>query len=131
MAKIIVTGSCVVLKTIKLETLKKLEKYAPEALCKRDDKEKKELIFKVGVASEGTGSIAGKGVFFAPITHDSEGLATVTLAIPSSVHDAKEWAVETLAHAYKELTSMETAMSAASTKVDADKKAMLEKITVK
>lgn len=129
MANIIIAGSSAVLKTsIKLETLKKLEKYAPEALCKRDDKER--LTFKVGVASEGTGTIAEKGVFFAPVTHDSEGRATVTLAIPTSVKDAKEWAAETLAHVYNELASMEAAMGTASTKVDEDKKAMLEKITV-
>lgn len=131
MANIIIAGSSAVLKSsIKLDTLKKLEKYAPAALCKRDEKEKKELIFKVGVASEGTGSIAGKGIFFAPVTHDTEGRATVTLPIPSNVTDAKEWAAETLAHVYNELTSMEASMSAASTKVDEDKKAMLEKITV-
>lgn len=128
MANIIIAGSSAVLKSIKLDTLKKLEKYAPEALCKRDDKER--LTFKVGVASEGTGTIAEKGVFFAPITHDAEGRATVTLAIPASVKDAKEWAAETLAHVYNELTAMETAMSTASSKVDEDKKAMLEKISV-
>jgi len=128
MANIIIAGSSAVLKSIKLDTLKKLEKYAPEALCKRDDKER--LTFKVGVASEGTGTIAEKGVFFAPITHAAEGRATVTLAIPASVKDAKEWAAETLAHVYNELTAMETAMSTASSKVDEDKKAMLEKISV-
>ena len=129
MANIIIAGSSAVLKSsIKLETMKKLEKYAPEALCKRDDKER--LTFKIGVASEGTGTIAEKGVFFAPVTHDAEGRATVTLAIPTAVKDAKEWAAETLAHVYNELASMEGVMNTASTKVDEDKKAMLEKISV-
>ena len=129
MANIIIAGSSAVLKSaIKLETMKKLEKYAPEALCKRDDKER--LTFKVGVASEGTGIIAAKGVFFAPVTHDADGRATVTLVIPTYVKDAKEWAAETLAHVYNELTSMEASMSAASTKVDEDKQAMMEQISV-
>lgn len=128
MANIIIAGSSVVLKSVKLETLKKLEKYAPEALCKRDDKER--LTFKIGVASEGTGTIAEKGVFFAPVTHDADGRATVTMAIPASVKDAKDWAADTLANVFTQLTGMEAAINAAEAKVDEAKAAMLEQIAV-
>ena len=128
MANIIIAGSSAVLKSVKLDTLKKLEKYAPKALCKYDDKDR--LIFKVGVASDGTGSIAEKGVFFAPVTHDADGRATVTLPIPASVKEAKEWAAETFANVYNQLAAMEAAIDEEAKKVDDAKKAMLEKITV-
>jgi len=129
MANIVITGSATVLKSaVKLEVLKKLKKYQPAALKKLDDKEK--LTFMVDVASSGDGSIAEKAIFFAPVTHDAEGLATVTLHIPEDVKNAKEWAADTLANAYNQLTTMEAAIAAASTKVDADKEKMLEQITV-
>ena len=129
MSKIIIAGSSVVLKSgIKLEVLKKLEKYNPAALEKRDDKER--LTFKVAVASEGNGTIAEKAVYFAPVTHDAEKLATVTMPIPANVADAKEWAADTLAKVFTQLTAMEASIAAASTAVDEAKKAMLEQITV-
>ena len=129
MANIVIAGSATVLKsTIKLEVLKKLKKYAPAALEKRDDKEK--LVFKVDVAGSGDGSIAEKAVFFAPITHDGDGRATVTLAIPADVKNAKEWAADTLANVFNQLTAMEASIAAASVKVDEDKAKMLEQISV-
>lgn len=128
MAKIIIAGSSVVLKSVKLDVLKKLAKYSPAALEQRDEKDR--LTFKISIAGEGTGSIAEKGVFFAPVTHDAAGLATVTLPIPTDVSDAKEWAADKLANVFNQLTAMEQAIEAESTKVDEAKKAMLEKITV-
>lgn len=130
MSKIIITGSAIVLKSeLTLDTIQKLAKYRPAALEKRDEYQR--LLFKVAVASEGNGSITDKAVFFAPVTHDAEKKATVTLQIPESVKgDVKEYAADLLAAAFNGLNDMEASMSEASSSVDAAKAAMLENITV-
>lgn len=129
MANIIVTGSAVVLKSsVTLETIKKLKKYAPDSLILRDDKER--LIFKVDTAKEGSGDFTDKAVYFAPVTHDPDGLATVTVGIPACVVDAKEWIADELGGAFPKLQTLETIMKSQSDLVDAAKAAMMENITV-
>ena len=130
MSKIIITGSAIVLKSgLTLATLKKLEKYMPSALETRDDKER--LVFKVAIAGEGEGSICcDKAVYFAPQTHDAEDKATVTLSIPASVTNAKDYAADLLGSVYPKLEALEATMTAASAKVDDAKARMLENITV-
>lgn len=129
MSKIVITGSAIVLKSdLTLETLKKLAKYKPSALESRDEKDR--LIFKVGIAGEGEGSISDKAVYFAPQTHDGEGLATVTLGIPASVKDAKDYTADLMGSVFPKLRELEVAMVGASDEVDAAKAEMLENITV-
>lgn len=129
MANIIISGSAVVLKSsVTLETIKKLKKYAPDSLILRDEKER--LIFKVDVAAQGTGDVAEKAVYFAPVTHDPAGLATVSFGIPASVSDAKAWVADELGGAFPKLQELEAAMEAQSDLVDAAKAAMMENISV-
>lgn len=129
MSKIIITGSAVVLKSgLELATLKKLAKYKPSAMETRDYKDR--LVFKVAVAGEGEGSVSEKAVYFAPVTHDADGLATVTMSIPASVHDAKEYVADLLGSVYPKLQALEIAMGGASDEVDAAKAEMLENISV-
>ena len=129
MANIIITGSAIVLKSsVTLDTLKKLKKYDPSALKIVDDKER--LVFKVDVAAEGNGSVCEKAIFFAPVTHDAEKKATVTLQIPDSVANAPEYAADLLGSAFTALEGLEDTMAAASVTVDEKKAAMLEKIVV-
>lgn len=129
MSKIIITGSAIVLKSgLTLANLKKLSKYKPDAMEMRDEKDR--LVFKVAIAGEGEGSISEKAVYFAPQTHDAEGLATVTMSIPASVSDAKEYAADLLGRVYLNLADLERVMASASTSVDTAKAQMLERITV-
>lgn len=129
MSKIIITGSALVLKSgLELATLKKLAKYKPSAMETRDDKDR--LVFKVAVAGEGEGSVSDKAIYFAPVTHDADGLATVTLSIPASVHDAADYAADLLGSVYPKLQALEIAMGGASDEVDAAKAEMLENISV-
>lgn len=129
MANIIITGSAIVLKSsLTLDTLKKLKKYDPSALKIVDDKER--LQFKVDIAAEGNGSVCEKAIFFAPVTHDAEKLATVTLQIPDSVSNAAEYAADLLGAAFTQLEILESTMAAASVVVDEKKAAMLEKIVI-
>lgn len=129
MSKIVITGSALVLKSgLELATLKKLAKYKPSAMETRDDKDR--LVFKVAVAGEGEGSVSDKAIYFAPVTHDTDGLATVTLSIPASVKDAKDYVADLLGSVYPKLQALEIAMGGASDEVDAAKAEMLENISV-
>lgn len=129
MSKIIITGSAIVLKSgLELATLKKLGKYQPGAMEMRDEKDR--LVFKVAVAGEGEGSVSEKAIYFAPVTHDADGLATVTMSIPASVHDAKDYVADLLGGVYPKLEALELSMIDASDEVDAAKAQMLENITV-
>lgn len=129
MSKIIVAGSSIVLKSdATLENIQKLLKYRPAALELRGEKD--ELLFKVGVAAEGNGSVTPKAVYFAPKTHDAEGLATITLAIPADVSNVKEYAADLLGTAYEQLTTLETKIGTAVAEVDAFKAKMMENITL-
>lgn len=129
MANIIITGSAIVLKSdLTLDTIKKLKKYDPSALKIQDEKER--LLFKVDVAAEGNGSACEKAIFFAPVTHDAEKKATVTMSIPDSVTNAAEYAADLLGSSFNALEGLEDTMSAAAVEVDAKKAAMLEKIVV-
>lgn len=129
MSKIVITGSALVLKSgLELATLKKLAKYKPSAMETRDDKDR--LVFKVAVAGEGEGSVSDKAIYFAPVTHDADGLATVTLSIPASVKDAKDYVADLLGSVYPKLQALEIAMGGASDEVDAAKAEMLESISV-
>lgn len=129
MANIILTGSALVVKSsLTLETLKKLTKYQPAAMELRDEKDR--LIFKVAVAGSGDGSVSEKALYFAPVTHDPDGLATITAGIPEAVHNAKDYVADLLGAAYPKLVELEAQMVVASEDVDAAKEAMLESITV-
>ena len=129
MANIIITGSAIVLKSdLTLDTIKKLKKYDPSALKIQDEKER--LLFKVDVAADGNGSVCEKAIFFAPVTHDAEKKATVTMSIPDSVTNAAEYAADLLGSSFTALEGLEDTMGAAAVEVDAKKAAMLEKIIV-
>ena len=104
MSKIIVAGSSIVLKSdITLENIKKLAKYRPSALELRDDKDK--LIYKVAVGG-GNGEVTEKALYFAPKTHDADGMATITMQIPDTVTNVKEYAADLLGTAYEQLAKM-------------------------
>ena len=128
MSAIVITGNTLTLKSdVTLETVKKLAKYRPSALKLVDDKEK--LVFKAGIAAEGTGTVAEMAVYFAPYTNDAAGKAVVTIAIPAGVKDVKDWAADMIAPCYKKLEALEAQMTGAEAEVDTAKAEMVERIT--
>lgn len=129
MTTINITGSAVVLKSgLTLAELQKLSKYDPAAMEIRDEHEK--LVFKVAIASSGAGDWSDKAVYFAPVTHDENGRATITVGIPEAVKDAKEWVVDELMRLIGHVDALEAQMSEALSKVDAAKAELLGQITV-
>ena len=128
MSKIIVAGSSIVLKSdVTLENIKKLAKYRPAALELRDEKDK--LIYKVAVGG-GNGEVTEKALYFAPKTHDADGLATITLQIPDSVGNVKEYAADLLGSGYVHLVALEEQIAVAVEEVDTFKAEMMERITL-
>lgn len=132
MAKITIAGdSIVVTSTATLETIKTLEKYAPKALrlVEKNDDDQKEEVFRVSSTTR-KGSINSFGASFGSVTHDDQKLATITVEIPAGTTDAVEYAAETLGTAIIALNKVEAQFTPALETVAADKRKVLENITV-
>lgn len=129
MSTITIAGSaCIIKAGFALEDLKLLTKYAPDKLETRDDKGN--LIFKAAMAAQGQGDVAPKAIYFAPVTHDPDGLATVTFGIPNSVEDVKEWAADEFGAAYTQLNALEDQIQTATLTVLSDRAALMDSINV-
>ena len=106
-AKIKIAGGAVVVESAaKLDDLKKLAKYRPNAL----------KLFEGG-ASFGTQATA-------------DGKAVVTMILPDGVADAKKWAEDTIGTAILSLNKVEAQFAAANTDIDAEIAAIRENIQV-
>lgn len=103
--RIKIAGNAFVLTSkLKLETIKKLEKYVKNALVIEEvNGEETNEIFKV--MSGKVGSISKYGIVFA--TANKEGFATVTVTIPEDVTDKKEYIKDNFACALVMLKDVE------------------------
>lgn len=129
MAKTKIFGEAIVVtSTIKLEDLKKVERYSCNSLILKGGEDGKQPIFGVCVAKEGMGNISSISVSFAPTTRNAEGYATVTMTIPDGVADAKEWVVDKFGGALMYLAELEKALPAVVEKIKADAKAVADSI---
>ena len=132
MAKTTIVGDAVVVTSTKtLEDIKTLEKYRPKALClyETDEDGKKQEIFKIGSTS-GEGSLGTYGASFGGVTHDDAKLATITMCLPKSVTDVKEYVAEKYGPALLNLNKVEEQFEAALAEIEAQKAAVMENITV-
>ena len=132
MAKITIVGDAMVVNsTKKLEDIKRLEKYEPSALMlfETNDEGKKEPVFAVG-STTGEGSIGCYGASFASTTRDGQGLASITLKIPTDVGDVKQYAVEKIGKAILLLNKVEEQIDEALAQVDSDMEVMLSNIEI-
>ena len=75
-------------------------------------------------------SVMSEKVTVAPVTRDAEGKATITMMIPASVKDAKEWMVENFGGALMNLKKVEEALPAVVAQIAADKQAVEASIEV-
>lgn len=101
MAKTKIFGEAIVVtSTIKLEDLKKVERYSCNSLILKGGEDGKQPIFGVCVAKEGMGNISSISASFAPTTRNADGYATVTMTIPDGVANAKEWMVDKFGGGY-------------------------------
>lgn len=130
MAKITIAGEAVVVTSaLKLEDIKLVEKYRPEALKLYDENEPKECIFVVG-STFGNGVINKFGASFGSATHDDRKLATITMGLGEPVGDVREHVAESVGVAILLLNKVEEKIPAVLADIEAEKAAVLENIAV-
>lgn len=128
MAKIKVLGQAVVVtSSIKLEDIKKVKKYRPDALILKGGEDGKEQIFALGV---GEGSVNKYGASFNRETRDNDKLATMTLTTSYDGEDIQEHVADELGEALVKLRAIEEKFPAIIAEVDAERAAIMADITV-
>lgn len=131
MAKIIVAGEAVVItSSMKLTDLETIKKYNPKALVLMGGEDGKEPVFCIGVNRGKTGSINQFSVDFGAETRDDKKLATMTLMTSGVTGDVKEFVADKYGAALMLLNKLEATLPAALEAIAADKKAILENITI-
>lgn len=131
MAKIIVAGEAVVItSSMKLADLETIKKYNPKALVLMGGEDGKEPVFCIGVNRGKIGSINQFSVDFGAETRDDKKLATMTLMTSGVTGDVKEFVADEYGAALMLLNKLEATLPAALEAIAADKKAILENITV-
>ena len=131
MAKLTVAGQAVVVtSSIKLEDLRTIKKYRPDALTLYEGTgAEKEPVFAIGIGN-GNGGINAYGVEFANETRDAEKKASLTVLIPEEISDAKKYVSDKYGAAILKLNRLEETLSGALHEI-AEEKAMIEEnITV-
>lgn len=132
MAKITIAGDAVVVtSTMKLEDIRTIEKYRPSALNLMGGEDGKEVIFAMGTAKSGTGSINEYGASFVRESNDEEKLATITMfPVDKAAGDIKEQVADKIGGAVMKLRELEETLPAVLREIAADKAAIMENITV-
>ena len=130
MAKIVIAGDAVVITSaLKLEDIRNVEKYRPNALYLMGGEDGKEPIFRVGTAKKG--SLSEYGIEFAAETHDDEKLASITLVNNCACGaDVKECVAEDIGPIVMNLNKVEAAIPAVLEEIAAEKAAILANISV-
>lgn len=129
MAKVLVAGNAVVITSaVKLDDIKLISKYQPEALVLFEGEGKeKEPVFAVGI---GDGGITAFGAEFNQATRDGQGKAQLTEMIPAGVENVKEYVSDKFGRAVLKLNKLEAQLPAAIEAIAAEKAAIDANITV-
>lgn len=131
MAKITIVGQAVVVTSaMKLEDIKTIKKYRPDALVLKGGEDGKEPIFKLGVC-DGTGSICKYGAEFGSETHDDEKKAIMTLVMEyKDGVDVKEAVADTIGAYVMTLNKLETTLPQVLQEIAAEKDQIMSNISV-
>lgn len=132
MAKITIAGQAVVVTSaIKLEDIKTIKKYRPDALTLKGGEDGKEPIFSISVCNSGDGNINRYGVEFSHATHDEAKLATVTIVHPYGDDvDIKSVVADTIGAYVLNLNKLEETLPSVMNEIAAEKARILANITV-
>ena len=119
MAQVRKFGEAVVITSAaKLEDIKKLAKYRPEALILYSEGEEKEPVFAVGLSGKKTGSISKYGVEFGGASED--GFAQVTTLYAGPEENVREALADTIGPQVVLLSKLEETFPAVLEQIDAD-----------
>lgn len=132
MASIKIVGDAVVItSTMKLEDIRTIKKYRPDALTLRGGKDGKEPIFCIAVCNSGTGNINQYGAEFSRASHDDAKLATITKMVPHSDDtDIKEFVADTYGAYVLNLNKLEATLPSVMEEIATEKEQILANITV-
>lgn len=129
MTKIVVAGDAVVVTSaMKLEDLRTIKKYRPNALTLKNE-ETGEPVFMIDVV-DGKGSINKFGASFGSETRDDDKLATITLIASDVVGDIKECVADKLGAAITNLNILENTLPVVLNEIGAEKARILDSITI-
>ena len=129
MAKIKVAGQAVVVtSSLKLEDIKLVKKYRPQALVLKGGEDKKEEIFRIDACD--AGSINKYGAAFNDVTRDEAKLARLTLTTNYSGDNVQEFIADELGEAIAHLKALEAALPEVVESIKAERKALVDSITV-
>ena len=129
MAKITVVGDAVIVtSSMKLEDLKTIQKYRPQALVLKGGEDGKEAIFRLGV-TEGVGNINKYGAEFTGEARDGSGLATITLECTAGNNDIKNVIVDEIGYPVAILNKLEAGLPEVLSEVKAEREAVVSNIT--
>ncbi len=130
MAKITIAGDAVVVTSaMKLEDIKKIKKYRPDALVLKGGEDGKEPIFKLGVCT-GAGSLCKYGAEFGSETHDDEKKAVMTLICDCREGDIKEAVADTIGAYVLNLNKLEETLPGVLEEIAAEKEKIMSNISV-
>lgn len=128
MAKITVVGQAVVVTSgLKLEDIKTIEKYRPDALILKGGENNKEELFRIGT---GAGSINQYGASFNEATRDDNKFAVITLTTDYSGDDIKGYVADQLGSAITNLKALEEKLPEVVESIKAERKAIMDGITL-
>lgn len=128
MSKTVVCGDAIVVKSsMKLEELRTISRFRPEALMLYD--EDKKPIFGVGV-STGCGDINEYGMTFGSESHDEDKLATITMCGRNIAGDVKDYIADNFGGAIANLNKLEETLPTVLEEIKAAKQAVVDSITV-
>lgn len=132
MAKVKVVGEAVVVvSAMKLEDLKTIAKYRPEALTLKGGEDNKEPIFRVYVGGDSEGGLNAYGAQFGSETHDDEKLATITMGLGDiDERSVEDYIADELGSAIMNLNALEATLPEVLESIKADKATVLESISV-
>lgn len=130
MAKITIAGDAVVVtSSMKLEDIKTIHKYRPEALVLKGGEDGKEELFRIGL-SHGAGSINKFGASFGAATNDDAKLAVMTLIITDRGENVVTTVADTIGADVQKLNKLEATLPAVLEEIGAEKKQIVDNITV-
>lgn len=115
--RITIAGNAMILTSkLKLETIQKMEKYNPKALCliEVDKNDEETEVFRI--ASGKLSSISKYGITFAEA--NSKGNAIATVLFPEGINDKKQYIKDNFANVMFMLEDLEDAVETACTALE-------------
>lgn len=122
MAKINVLAKAVVVtSTLKIDEIKMVGKYRPEALTLFEGEgDKKEPVFRIGL-TRGAGEINQYGASFSENTPGDGKEAQVTMILPDGISDVKEYVSDAIGRAVIKLNKLEATIPGIIEEIKAEK----------